>query len=646
MKWNCRRYFCRQQWLCGFLGLTAFVVAGCSRPAVTVEERTEYHSPETPSSGNSADDVLDDESVRTFDPDRAHPVLHNGGSINLSSAVTKLDVSVLKPDVDQALLRLHANFHEALESVRAMDVPVLPSVSIIDAKSRQFEAGLNAALEDHWYTGGPESTQGDLGFLKRLAATLPVDSRAAAYFAAGLDLAGIRIPATNETAKKVFTNRYTSEVSNSEPAGIYLWSETLQQCYRIGRFFEMEFDLDDNDWMQPVVQSLRADSSLAADYRQILTRWSRVANSPSRLTILDLVDSSGVVELVRLRRERNITSSAVSLFPPRFPRESVLGRRLFPHGYSMEDDLLDAMARSIRQGQVDLRPTQASGWHDYQAYALETLLAPQRGEESHSLLLSARYKRRRFELVQATITKSQVIQSRQGGLMASTSIEQATDTNRFPPRLRLEPAPTFYLRMARAYRFLDTTLREVIAEPQLSQLYGLTANGKRSLPLIQELRELQRLFYGCYALSTEDLGMKLNLEDVELVDFEESRRVAEAWLDHAADDRDLAVDARTMIPVAEDSRRQITSALATLGVRICRLQASYLPAAAPRVNRAESSEWTPLENSQLGEATYLMAVDEVASVKIRSDHFLTHAEFQKLCKELVDREKILRRLQL
>ena len=621
-------------------------MVGCSRPVVTVVERTEYHSPETPNADNSADDVLDAESVRAFDPDLAHPNKYTGGSINLSAAVTKLDVSVLRPDVDQALLRLHANFREALESVRAMDVPVLTSVNIIDAKSRQFEAGLNAALEEHWYSGGPESTQGDLGFLKRLAVTLPADSRAAAYFAAGLELAGIRIPSTNETAKKVFTNRYTSELSNSEPAGIYVWNETLQHCYRIGRFFQMEFDLDDNDWMQPVVHSLHADSSLAADYRQILTRWGRVSNSPTRLTILDLVDSSGVVELVRLRRERNITSSTVSLFPPRFTRESVLGRKLFPVVNSAENDIMDAMVRSIRRGQVDMRPTQSSGWYDYHAYALEALLVPQRGDESNSLLLSGRYKRRRFDLVQATITTSKVIQSRQSDFMASTPVEQATDTNRFPPRLRVEPAPTYYLRMARAYRFLDTTLRDLVAEPQLSQLHGLTTNGKRSLPLIQELRELQRLFYGCYALSTEDLGMKLNLEEAERVDLEESRRVAETWLDHAVDDRDLAVDARTIIPVTDDSRRQITSALATLGVRICRLQASYLPAAAPRVKRAESSEWTPLETSQLGEVTYLMAVDEVASVKIRSDHILTHAEFQKLCEELVDREKILRRLQL
>ena len=645
MVWNCHQYFCRQPPLC-ILGLTVILSAGCSDPVVTVVERIEYHSPETPISGEKADDEFHAESVPAFDPDRSHPQVQNDRTVNLSSTVTKLDVSVLKPDVDQDLLKLHANFQDAMASVKSMGMTILPSVNVIDTKSRHFDAGLTAALEEHWFSGNSEPLQGDLGFLKRLATTLPPDSRAAAYFAAGLELAGIPIPATNEAAKKVFTNRYTSEVSLSEPAGIYLWNESLKQCYRINHFFQMEFDLDDNDWMQPVVQALQTDSSLAEDYRQIMNRWSRLSNTPSRLTILDLVNSSGVVELVRLRRERNITSSAVSLFPPRFHREAVLGRKLFPLGYSVEDDVLDAIARSIRQGQIDLRPTQTSGWHDYQSYALETVLAPQRGEESHSLLLSARYKRRRFELVQATITKSQEIQSRQGDFMASTPVEPATDTNRFPPRLRLEPAPTYYLRMARAYRFLDTTLRELIAEPQLSQLHGLTAAGKRSLPLIQELKELQRLFYGCYVLSTEDLGMKLNVEESELSDVAECRRVAQGWLDQAGNDPDLALDARTLCTVADDNRRQITSALATLGVRICRLQASYIPAAPPRVKGAESNEWLPLETTQLGESTYLMPVDEVTSVKIRSDHVLTDREFQKLCDELVEREKILRRLQL
>ena len=50
-------------------------------------------------------------------------------------------------------------------------------------------------------------------------------------------------------------------------------------------------------------------------------------------------------------------------------------------------------------------PTADSGWYEHQAYALETLLLPERGAESVRLLLSKEYKKRMLEAFKALITK-------------------------------------------------------------------------------------------------------------------------------------------------------------------------------------------------------------------------------------------------
>jgi len=43
--------------------------------------------------------------------------------------------------------------------------------------------------------------------------------------------------------------------------------------------------------------------------------------------------------------------------------------------------LMKELVRRIKSGEVDLQPKEGSGWYDYQVYALETLLMPEKGEE-------------------------------------------------------------------------------------------------------------------------------------------------------------------------------------------------------------------------------------------------------------------------
>src|SRR5260370_34192493 len=81
-------------------------------------------------------------------------------------------------------------------------------------------------------------------------------------------------------------------------------------------------------------------------------------------------------------------SVRVSLFPPSSSRETELFNKLFPRGLPPEANLMRELITAIRSGKVDLKPRKDGGWYDFQVHALETLLLPERGEETNKLLLT------------------------------------------------------------------------------------------------------------------------------------------------------------------------------------------------------------------------------------------------------------------
>src|SRR5262245_3323939 len=160
------------------------------------------------------------------------------------------------------------------------------------------------------------------------------------------------------------------------------------------------------------------------------------------------------------------------------------------------------LVRRIRSGKVDLKPKADSGWYDYQVYALETFLLPEKGEERDRLLLTKNYKKRMLEAFKSLITKRRETHLRQLDHAASESAPRRPAI--VQPRLRLEPCPTFYLRTARAYAFLANFLEASLGADTLRQIHGLTKDGERKANLFDELHEMRNLFYGLYLVSADD----------------------------------------------------------------------------------------------------------------------------------------------
>src|SRR6185436_11912139 len=128
-----------------------------------------------------------------------------------------------------------------------------------------------------------------------------------------------------------------------------------------------------------------------------------------------------------------------------------------------------------------------SGWYDYQIYALETLLLPERGPESEHLLLTAGYKKKLIETFKSILIQTRETHLKQldVGVAASSASIEPIDAY---PLHAAEPFPTFYLRTGRGYRFVRTFLQAALGADFLAGTERLVETGDRgTMPLATEL---------------------------------------------------------------------------------------------------------------------------------------------------------------
>ncbi|HUG89319.1 MAG TPA: hypothetical protein VML55_00700 [Planctomycetaceae bacterium] len=599
-----------------------------------VLERTDYRDPPLPVT--LTDDRLDPGRVPEFDPALVHPDEVGGWELNLSRTVFHLDTPVLKPDRDAALLELRATYRDA-----ASRQQILPSVNLIDGKAKQFDDGLYAALDVAYYAGHIDTLNSHVHVIRRIAEALGPDSPAAPFLAAGLELAGVTVPVADAQAKARFRSEFESAPLRSKPLGFYNWSPRLAECYRFLKFFQQPFWIEGDEFPE-IPRALAAvvhrDPELRADYEAAVRFYSRLTNPPVALTLLDLTGDADPAALANAQHEAR-RHAAVAVFPASTSREQRLFDRLFPLGFPEGADLMQELIRAVQSGGVDLAPGPGSGWYDYQTYALETFLLPDRGDESQKLLLTARYKQRMLDAFAALITKRRETHIRQLA-MAGAASEAPPPLSELAPRLRLEPNATYYLRTARAYVFLQLFLEEAVGRDALAQISGLREGGQRETDLASELDAQRELFYGFHLLSLEDIGLAPSLAEGELPDAGAARQRALEWLANFAADPDLAVDTRVVVPVAVNLQRGTTQLWGTAGVRLARLDVAFERQFLPSVRAAGSDdEWQPFDG-RVQSTTYLIPVDEYISVEVPRLDCPTREEFRRLCDQAGTTERL------
>jgi hypothetical protein len=526
---------------------------------------------------------------------------------------------------------------------------VLPSVNLIDGKAKQFDDGLYAALDLAYYRGLAETLHSHVDLVRKIAERAGPDSPAAPFLAAALELAGVTIAIGDKPAKEQWRQRFEGDLAQSKPIGFYTWNDDLKACFRFLRFLQQEILLgpdretpDGSAVMVAIAQVLQDDLRLRDDYAAAVAFYSRLSNPPRKGVHLL---SEGPGPLQSLAGQRSAGPPAIAVFlPSSTSRENELFEKLFPMGLPQSANLMRELIQAVRSGDVDLTPREDSGWYDYQAYALETLLLPSRGEEAGKLLRTARYKRRMLEAFAALITKRRETHVRQ---MDVYDAKEAAPPplEEIRPRLRIEPCPTYYLRTARAYAFLQSFLEDRLGREQLTALHGLSASGERPRDLAGELDQMRALFYGLYLVSCEDLGLRPSTTAEETGDPAAAMQAAEKWLQDYKTDPDLAVDTRVIVPVYRDPQRQVTSIWATAGIRLVKLTAGFDERFPPSLRPLAGGEWKPAEPGKLAPVTQLIAVDEFVTCQMPSLTPLSRDEFRKLCDEQKSKERIVAALE-
>jgi hypothetical protein len=635
------------------VGVVALLAVGVYHLFFITEDHTDYRPAQPPADEVLSDDRLEDKKP-AFDPNLVDRRPLEGWSFNQSAAVIRLDVPMIRPDSEAELLTLYPSYAAAAAVSQKHGRTLLPSVNLLDGKAKQFDDGLYAALDQAYYRGLDGKLHGHVQLVERLYEKVGKDSPAAPFLAAGLELAGVQVAVADTAQKDALVRELLAREVASKPIGFYTWNETLAACFRFLRFFQRQFGADELAVPLALAQALAQDEALLADYRKAVDFYAKLTNPYSCLSVADLVGQkpADASSFAALCKEKHVPHAAVALFPLSTARETVLFEKLFPTGLPENADLMRELVRRIRSGEIDLKPGPNSGWYEYQVYALETFLLPEKGEERSKLLLTKAYKKRMLEAFQALVTKRRETHLRQ--------MEFATMAFHPPakvsPRLRVEPCPSYYLRTARAYAFLADFLEAAVGQETLRALHGLKQGGERRPDLLGELHDMRDLFYGLYLVSADDIGLKPAFLEKEPVDVEKCYGRATAWLPKALEDEDLAADTRVSVPIFVDPGRGVTRLWATLGVRLAKLDASY--ARPPQIKLAPEAlkkdpqdrqplghragnqpgaknDWQPVESHTLAESHYLIPVDQFAEVELTQSRVLTREELRAVC----DREK-------
>lgn len=612
-------------------------------------ERTIVQPP-PPKSQEMSDDRLEDKKVQFLSElvDR-RPL--KDWEVNQSDAIIALNVQMVREDQERLLLQLQPTYAElqslAPESFGAE--AILPSVNMVDGKVKQFDDGLFAALETMALRGSADCIASYPDMFRRWLKQLPADSEAAAFLQVGISLAndgkkGEELEIKNSGAAEKYRKKFAMDAAKSKPISFYTWSEDLKNCWHFMNFFETSFPLD-----SPVLKDLQSvlakDQELLTAYRLAVAHYSGLSNPGADLSLADLVDVnlSDQAAVNAKAQSIGLKVNLISIFPEATSRESELINKLFPNGIPSGSDLMMELVRRIRSGEVDLTPRSSdslrpSGWYDYQVYALETLLLSEKGEEFNKLLLSRSYKQRMLDAFKAMITKRRETHARTMNVDAKAPAARPLES--IQPRLRVEPAPTYYLRTARSYQFIEQHLTKTLGPDCLKKLKGLKQSGEREMNLADELASMKQLFYGLYLVSCDDIGLKPSLSQTDEVDQAKAYESASSWLATIWSDPDMSVDTRVAVPVFFDRINQRTHLWITTGVRLTKLDTRY--ATPPRIRPAGSSDdWQVVEPNKLKSSLYLVAVDEFAQIELSGIRTISREELREALPSGKTREEVI-----
>ena len=644
---------------------------------------------------------------------------YNNLIFNKSASVIGIDLSDVADHQKEATRKIYPTLNAARKASGELSCEFLPSVDLIDGYTKFFDDRLLAAIEEHIHTGSTIYPGGKQGFLNKLLSELvnapdkPGKEDAIAHIATAIELGGGTAKISGEERKKVdsYKEHFEENIMMSKPCGFYTQNDTLKKIFRRDRFLQKEFGT--KLWGEPhpdkkhfsrerllpmirIAEVLQNDENLPEAYSKFRQLAEKVCNPESNLNLEDMLPFSNLFdneeELAKallnsekfkkiLKRDHQSTDDAgVAFWPYSYSKETRMINRIYKRtGELPETEIMNDLAAAVKSGIVDLAPDQDSGWYDYQIYALETLVLPEKGDEADKLLLHSKYKKRLREAFEAMYTKRRESHFKQLPLCSPKACEPIQNW----PMLSLEPTATNYLRTARAYRFLKHNLQMFFTEKELSSLKIRDMSGNLS----KELNNATALFYGFYLTTCNDLGMVPKLRQMEIAELpgletsfpnlQEKKKnclvsntsglnedqikawisvsiKAKNWLENIKTHKFIDEDSRVIVPVCSNNEGAEVRNWAVLGIRLLKIQVYY--AKPPKIAYSNASESNEREqmlekgNEEFNKymtwqpKNYVIPVQVFAEVTLGPEP-LTRKEFRDICDKHETKEDIVAALQ-
>lgn len=492
-------------------------------------------------------------------------IRQQGLEVRLDLSTQVLGLEVLEDrDWGRAPGKVEAELYPTIQSVaRGGD---FVSASILVAKAKQFDDGLYAAVE-YLCQDGTEKFMGKRELLQRVAQALGELKKVEgmegkplrdcqSFIHAAAHLGGHKIADTQEVQSpaKELISKFLSSPLKSKPIGFYTWTEELGKIFQQDRLLQEKLDPEK---IGPLAQGLSYDENVKKAYPMYLSLVQKLTN-PFPPEYGDLTQALNTPK-----------GKQYSFFPPSRSVETELVKKLYggspiPEGFN----LLEALVKKIQRREIDLIPKEESGWYDYQLYALEPLVNPELMPEAKRLYLGDGYKKELIDLFKASIALTRESHIKQLEIpKAEAGPSDSIPTIEIYPELSLEPVASYYLRRAKAYRFLQDLLGATFGRDALKNIRRLTSSGRVDKSLAEELLEMESLFYGAFQIVAEEIGMDISaqLPKRSKQAIEADKKMIREWIRTFQEDPDVGRDNRMMVPVFYGAMREKIKVWVVLG---------------------------------------------------------------------------------
>jgi hypothetical protein len=536
-------------------------------------------------------------------------------------------------------------------------------MEVVNGALKPFNDGLYAAVELQAEAGKRAVLATLAARLPALAAASPAGARPAfddaSVLVGAAQILGGEAPSIDvalQDRARSRANAFQATAMYARPIGFYTWSPELERVFTRDRFLQNRDGGESFGAFAAIAFALSQDATLLADYQRAIGLYAGLTNPFTSYAIDALIPyvpnaaalaAPAAIEAAFLTGTKPLNACVyvpVAFMPASRSKDSNYFDEQFcssPPGPGT--NLLDILVDAVRSGDLDLAPDADGGWYDYQLYALETLLLPERGPESQHLLLTAGYKKKLIDTFKSLLIQTRETHVKQLAFGAGAGGAPLPPIDLYP-LLPAEPFPTFYLRTARGYRFLHTFLQASVGTTFLSGASRLLESGARgTAPLADELSERVSLLYGLAFLTADAVGMArdsgLLAEEMVEIDINAAVAAARAWLTGWKTNADISRDPRVIVPVYADFERKLMKYWAVVGVKALVSRAEFVAGHEPAVE--EAACWTGKFTSH----RYTLLVEEVAELELPfSRPPPTRSELRAICDRYTSKDQIIQAL--